>query len=106
MTAAFTDIVAEAKRRDTCVVFPTLSHAVYWWPRLSQEMAMGQNGQVKHTKTAITHRSAHTVLRLWVPTTSRSWTKGPEQPMDAPNVRRRFHLMSMYLSQRDLNWYA
>lgn len=61
------DILAYGTNHDSCVVLPTLDHAVYWWPRIQQMFMERKNQHPIQTKTAIVLRGSRTAVRLLVP---------------------------------------
>lgn len=90
--AGVLDVVSMAAQRDTCLVLPTLRHALALWPRYWDVMAEvhGKN-KVKISKTAVTTLTTRTILRLWVP-----YSLDPTMPMDWPSLRRDFDFITPY----------
>lgn len=74
-----TDLLSISAQRDSCVVLPTLPHAIYWWPRIKQ-MIDAREPYAMHTRTAIVRRLSGTALRLWVPNRDREMPMEYEHP--------------------------
>lgn len=90
--ASMLDVLAFATNRDTCVVLPTLDHAVFWWPRISDMLDAYQPGLVNKSKTARFLQGTNTILRLWVP-----YEREPTQPMDfEANFKYRCDYLDLY----------
>lgn len=73
--ASMVDVLSVSALRDSCVVLPTLEHAVEWWNRVKL-MIDNAEPNCLHTRTAIVRRRSNTALRLWVPFERR------DMPMD------------------------
>jgi len=94
--AGILDVISIGSQRDCAVVFPTLNHALAWWPILRTAFIEyhGQ-GNIHGTKTAIVSIATNTAVRLWVP-----YAREPTLPMDYHVDRRHFtdylNLYGMY----------
>ncbi len=77
--AGFLDIVSYFSQRDCCVVMPSLKHAIYFWPQITEYIKLRHGGDkyVVNTRTAVVSRRTQTALRLWVP-----YEPDPTMPMD------------------------
>ena len=84
------DVVSIASHRNTCLVLPTLGHAVALWPRY-RALVHSKMEYLASTKTLLLLRDTHTVLRLWVP-----YEREPTMPMDQPVARHGFKFVSPY----------
>ena len=73
--AGVVDVLSVSALHDSCVVLPSLPHAVHWWERI-KVMIDATEPNCLHTRTAIVRRRSYTALRLWVPNADR------EYPMD------------------------
>jgi hypothetical protein len=71
-----TDVRSLSALRDSCVVLPSLDHALWWWLEI-KVMIDDAEPDCLHTKTAIIRRRSGTALRLWVP-----YEPEPTFPMD------------------------
>jgi len=87
----FLDVASISAQRNTCIVLPTLGHALDLWP-LYQVFVIRQHPNHFHrTKTAVSFTDTKTFLRLWVP-----YAKEPTMPMDWAHFRKGFYLVSPY----------
>ena len=90
------DILSISALRDTCVVLPTLKHAIALWPKY-RKVIQESHGErnVVLTKTSVVMARTKTALRLWVP-----YSRDPTMPLDWVQNRRGFELITPY-SKRD-----
>lgn len=104
--AGVMDVISISAQHDTCLVLPTLRHAIALWPRYFTAVedrhvwAIGGGHRpfkaTQRTKTAIVMTDTKTALRLWVP-----YQRDPTMPMDWEINRRHYILISPY-SRRDV----
>jgi hypothetical protein len=92
------DIVGSAHRQPTCLVVPTLSHALVKWTTMGHIYRDHHNGApFTSTKTAFQCRTHYGLLRLWCP-----YEREPTMPLDWAVYRRGFKLMSTYYTEEEL----
>lgn len=90
--ATIDEVLSNLYWHDTCVVLPSLGHAIEWWPRVKEATETRYHrGLVVTTKSAIVVRKLHRVLRLWVP-----YEPEPTLPLDWSVNRRGFDMASLY----------
>ena len=102
--SSFLEVYSSVSYKDTCVVLPTLDHALVYWPiyrTMFQELH--DIDMVGTTRTAIISRRTHTALRLWVP-----FQRDPTMPMDfhEDQFRWRCDYMSPYYTSKELKYIA
>lgn len=85
------DVVSISAQRYTCLVLPTLEHAISLWPYYQWAVTDAHPNHYHKTKTAIGMTDTKTILRLWVP-----YTLQPTMPMDWDHFRKDFYLVSPY----------
>lgn len=83
--AGLLDVRSSAWQQHTCLVLPTLGHALDLWPLYVAVTARGHSG-TQTTKTILIMRDTHTYLRLWVP-----YEREPTQPMDWEKSNGKLH---------------
>lgn len=94
------DVVSQASRQDTILVLPTLKHAVALWPVYRDALVEAHGAEyVNASRTAVTLKRTHTVLRLGVP-----YSRDPTLPTDWLNIRRGFVAMTPYLRRDVHGW--
>lgn len=86
----YADLASISAQRNTCLVLPTLSHAIALWP-LYREYVQSKHKYTHSARTGLAMQDTRTMLRLWVP-----YEREPTQPMDNPYWRRDFYLVSPY----------
>lgn len=93
--AGMQDILSYGSSEDTCLVLPTLRHAVAIWPDVIA-MFKDRHSDIVTTRTALISRSSRTFLRLWVP-----YDREPTMPADTS----RWRTQGIYVDQyRRLRW--
>jgi hypothetical protein len=103
MLSGFDDLLTSLAERDTIIVLPQLERALDLWVRITSAIKERHVCQPTATRTAVAFNQncyAPRVLRLWVP----HWIIGEERtlPMDWPEFRRNFQLVSSYYTTREL----
>lgn len=92
------DVIGSASLQNTCLVLPTLEHAIALWPKYREAAEAVHKGRVKKTKTAVYMYRTRTTLRLWVP-----YSREPTMPLDVELWRRGFYFMTPY-NAWDVSW--
>lgn len=99
MLDGYLDLVSETSHGDTCLVLPTLLHALAVWP-IVRTMFSERHDELDlaFTKTAIVCKDTQTVLKLWVP-----YGLDPTMPMDYPHAFAGHCLyMSVWYTRKEL----
>lgn len=98
--ASMTDLLSISAVRDSCVLLPTLDHAVQWWSAII-EMIDHREPNILRTRTSVVRRRSGHALRLWVPNRDR------EMPMEYEHefVYHCDYILLYDLSlRRDIKW--
>lgn len=89
--AGFMDVLSLSAQQDTCLVLPSLRHAIELWPKYREALTEVHNGRLHRTKTGVALFKTKTLLRLWVP-----YERDPTMPMDWPRLREDFAIITPY----------
>ena len=80
MPDGYLDLVSYTAHGDTCLVLPTLGHAVAIWPVVRTMFRERHDERdLALTKASIVCKDTQTVMRLWVP-----YERDPTMQMDYP----------------------